>query len=199
MSRKQREILVLTSIASGLLVSFSCWLLFSGNAGVGSFAMFTTSINQHVVVTPTHTVASSTISPSSQDNPITNLLSGLAGAIIGAVIGGLLTYFGSVKAAREQIQALYKQERDNRDYTENQQINTMKQALLMEAQENFHIAQNWGGTEFSYYLSTEAWSIYKGELNKLPEAMQASILQANIEVKRYNSLVDFDKFDKLRR
>jgi hypothetical protein len=86
MSRKQRGILVLTSMQVGLLISFSRWLFFSGNAGVGLSAMFTTSINQHVVVTPIHTVITSTISPSSQDNPITNLLSGLAGAIIGAVL-----------------------------------------------------------------------------------------------------------------
>lgn len=119
----------------------------------------------------------------------------LIAALGGAIIGGIFSYKGSINATNRQIDNLYAQEKENRIYMEKQQMEAMRQALLTESRENLNIAQSWGGNYFVYLLGTEAWAIYKGNIKEISETQQSKLLQAYTEIRRYNSMAEFFKFN----
>jgi hypothetical protein len=134
---------------------------------------------------------------------LVSLFSGLLGAFIGAIIG----YKGTVAAAKKQIDFLYSQERENRTYQEKQQEGVMKHTLLVEIKENLELAQNLAigdANNVSTYvardiykgnvLTSEAWDIYKGNITKLSDTLQTKLLQVYIEVRKYNSLIEYERF-----
>ncbi len=135
------------------------------------------------------------------------LVGGLLGAIIGAVIGGYLSYKGAVDAAKKQIDFQNIQERKNRTYQEEQQKGIMKDALLVEIEENLKLAQSlasgddinplakaaWDIYKGKSILTSEAWDIYKGNITKLSVPLQKNLLNVYIEVRKYNSLIEYER------
>ena len=137
---------------------------------------------------------------------IFSLLGGLVGTLIGAGVGGYLTYKGAIDAAKKQTDFLYSQERENRTYQEKQQEGAMMHALKIEIEENLMLAKNLaiGDAEnISTYdardiykgnvLTSEAWDIYKGNITKLSDILQTTLLQVYIEVRKYNSLIEYER------
>ena len=122
-----------------------------------------------------------------------SLLSGFIGSIIGAVIGGLLSYKGAVNAAKKQIDSLYAQEKESRTYAEKQQVEAMTSALATEIEENIYLATNLRSGYSTSLLSTEAWTIYKGNLRALSSSLQLKLLNAYTEIRRFNTLVEYDR------
>lgn len=85
------------------------------------------------------------------------------------------------------------QEKEKRDYEEQQQVKVLKQALQAELQENLDLATRWQTHYSKSILTTEAWEIYKGHINTLPTTLQEKLIYAYAEVKRYNALVEYDR------
>ena len=122
-----------------------------------------------------------------------SLIGGSVGAIIGALVGGYLSYRGALVAAKKTIDSLYSQEKEKRDYEEAQQVKVLKHALQAETQENIVLATNWQTNYSKSILTAEAWAIYKGYINTLPPALQEKLIHTYAEIKRYNSLVEYDR------
>ena len=126
-------------------------------------------------------------------NLVISLLSGLIGSIIGAIVGGYLSYKGAMDSAKTQIEHLYKQEKEKRDYKEKQEEKIMFASILGEVKENLDLATKWQTSYSKSILSIETWSIYKGMIIYLPTTLQEKLIKAYTEIKRYNSLVDYDR------
>lgn len=124
---------------------------------------------------------------------ILSLVGGLMGAIIGALVGGYLSYKGAIDAAKKQIDYLYSQEKEKRDYEEAQQVKVLKQALQAEIQENLVLATQWQTDYSKSILTTEAWAIYKGHISTLLPTVQEKLIHAYAGIKKYNALVEYDR------
>lgn len=208
--------LVWAGAASGLLFAL-CWLV-SYTGSVYAFSSKTPILTPEVMtptVKPTPLVIVVNSPSATQPNPQGNivitilvaLLSGSVGAIIGSVIGAKINNNGLMQATekqadslfqatKQQIESLYAQEKGNREYAEQQQDKAMRHALLIEAQENLILAQSYVVATYFIKLSTEAWGIYKADIKKLPDPLQGKILQAYIEIGKYNSLAEKARFEQ---
>ena len=121
---------------------------------------------------------------------IINLLSGLVGSIIGAGVGAWAT----LKASKESLNGLYKQEKERRKYEERKQNTTVIHALFKELKENQAIAQEWQNKTNTVLMSREAWATYKGHVSFMPEELQGKLLYTYSLVSDYNSLVEYDRY-----
>lgn len=121
------------------------------------------------------------------------LLSGLIGSIFGAVVGGYYSYKGAMDSAKTQVEHLYQQERDKREYEKKREEEVVLNSLLSEAKENLELATKWQVHHSKSILSTETWSIYKGSISSLPSSVQEKLIKAYAEVKRYNALAEYDR------
>lgn len=133
------------------------------------------------------------IDPSNLQQLSISLLSGLMGSIIGAIVGGYFSYKGAMDSAKTQIKNLYQQEKEKREYEKKREEEIMLNSLLSEAKENLELATKWQVHHSKSILSTETWSIYKGSISSLPTSIQERIIKAYTEVKRYNSLAEYDR------
>lgn len=74
----------------------------------------------------------------------------------------------------------------------------MTSALAMEIEENIYLASNlWVGysrrtiaVNATSLLSTEAWTIYRGNKSSLPSSLQIKLLNAYAEIRQFNTLVE---------
>ncbi|MFZ5366500.1 MAG: hypothetical protein ACOZBZ_04420 [Patescibacteria group bacterium] len=119
---------------------------------------------------------------------LSNLLSGL----IGAVIGGLLSYFGSIKAAEKSIKAVYEQESEKRKEEEEKARASTVKRLLAEVNENLALTENIMVNNAKIRFITEAWSTAKGDIYFLSEELQENLQKSYTKIHRYNVLVDYD-------
>lgn len=133
------------------------------------------------------------IDPSNVQQLSLSLLSGLIGSIFGAVVGGYYSYKGAMDSAKTQIDNLYSQEREKREYEKKREEQNMFNSLISEAKENLDLATRWQASHSKSILSTETWSIYKGSISPLPASLQDKIIKAYAEIKRYNSLAEYDR------
>jgi len=126
-------------------------------------------------------------------NLLTSLASGLVGSILGALVGGWISYKGAMDSAKRTIDALYKQELKKRHEDEKDKLKLVLRSLLTEAQENKKITENWKVVHSKPQLNNEAWNIFKGSIDHLPQEIQEKLIAVYAEIKKYNSLVDYDK------
>jgi len=106
---------------------------------------------------------------------ILSLSSGLVGAVIGVL--------GTIYATRKQVNALALQEIESREYSERQQKQAIKHALLSEVKENVDLLDSFEG-----YLSVEAWSIYRGNISIYLPSLIEEFTKFYVGIKRYNSM-----------
>jgi hypothetical protein len=136
-----------------------------------------------------------------------SLLQQLFFSLLGGLVGAIIGVLGTIYATRSQIKALSSQEKENRKYAEEQQDGAMKHALLVEIEENLKLARNLAigdpknvstSQARDIYkgnvLTSEAWDIYKGNITKLSATLQTELLGVYIEVRKYNSLIEYERF-----
>ncbi len=122
------------------------------------------------------------------DQLLINLLSGLIGAIIGSIIGGLLSYWGSWKVAKLQINAA----KEIQEKQERVLFDRKMASLLAEIMDNLDRAEQLnieGYRAWMRYLR-DIWDEAKGDLFELPEKVQMNLIKAYTEIAKYNTLVD---------
>ena len=93
------------------------------------------------------------------------------------MIGGAGSYFGATRAAKNQIDALYKQEKELRTLQERQQQKAALKALTAELKENTYLSTRTNTNAFPI-ISTDVWDDFKGHLLLLPDPLQGKILSA---------------------
>lgn len=124
---------------------------------------------------------------------ILSLLSGLLGSVVGAVVGGYLSYKGAVDSSKTQIESIYDQEKGKREYEKKREEQIAINALLSEAKENLDLSNKWQISHSKSILSTETWALYKGFVQSLPSSLQEKLIKSYAEIKRYNSLTEYDR------
>lgn len=119
---------------------------------------------------------------------ISSIITGFVG-ILGTVVGGIFAYKGSINAAKQQIDFLYAQETENRERSEKQQQEVIRQALIVEIKETIDFLTK---ESIIPLLSTEAWVIYKGNIAFLPASLQEELIKGYAEIKRCNAYFEMN-------
>jgi len=152
----------------------------------GSRPTFISSITPaatKIVEPPVQLLPTATTSQASMQNYSPSLLIliilSLSSGLVGAVIGVL----GTIYATRKQVNALALQEIESREYSERQQKQAIKHALLSEVKENVDLLDSFEG-----YLSVEAWSIYRGNISIYLPSLIEEFTKFYVGIKRYNSM-----------
>lgn len=116
-----------------------------------------------------------------------SLLSGL----IGAVIGGLISYKGTMNAAKTQIDHLYLQEKEKRKWDEKGKNKEALQAFYIETKENLESIVRWNQTHDYFRFGIEAWDLYKYTVKGFNPELVYKLIRAYSEMRRHNTSIDY--------
>lgn len=122
---------------------------------------------------------------------IIQLLSILISGLFGAILGGLLSYIGSMRATRVQIDNLYKQEKERREWEGKEKEQEALRAFYIETKENIESINRWKKTHDFFRFGMEAWDSYKPVVKSLKPVISEKLIKTYSEVRRHNTSVDY--------
>lgn len=184
--RQGVKILVFAGIATCLLILFCLFPIYDCNAQASSNTAYITLIDRVVPTSPT-TIPTPTPIALTSSNQSTDYLLQLVSGLIGAIFGAVIGVFGTIYATRRQINAIYTQDKANREYAERKQIEAIRYSLIVEIQENLDLVN---AIDRKVHLSTEAWSTYKGSIAVLSASLQEELIMLYAKAKQYNSVLE---------
>jgi hypothetical protein len=120
-----------------------------------------------------------------------SLLSGLVGAIIGAGISGVATFLTSRSEVKKSISLQVAWDRERLEQQDSQRRRSLVRSLLGELLQNIEAAKAPSDHYSWVTLSSESWSLARGEVYFLPTEVQEMLRKAYVAVHRYaTKLVD---------
>lgn len=124
-----------------------------------------------------------------------NLISGLLGSVIGAGA----TIYATKRTIQQTTQEAFKLEKqkrewDKKDAQEKEQATTKSIvfSLYHETKENLKSIELWSSYRRKFRFSRDSWDSAKPYVQNLPEALQNALVTAYAQMRRHNSMIDYD-------